>query len=170
MLQLKPGQVERRTHDYKRNGTRNLCAAFDVLTGNVLGRVTKRHRAKEFLDFLRQVERSTPSHLDLHLILDNSSTHKTRGVKTWLSKHPRITVHFTPTSASWLNAVESWFSQLERRALYRGAFTNVKELRDAIHHYISVHNKKLAKPFVWVKSAESIIASVQRAKESLENN
>ena len=170
MLQLKPGQVERRTHDYKRNGTRSLYAAFDVLTGNVLGRVTKRHRAKEFLDFLRQVERSTPSHLDLHLILDNSSTHKTQEVKTWLSKHPRITVHFTPTSASWLNAIESWFSQLERRALYRGVFTNVKELRDAIHHYINVHNKKLAKPFVWVKSAESIIASVQRAKESLENN
>lgn len=170
MLQLRPGQVERRTHDYKRNGTRSLYAAFDILTGAVMGRVTKRHRAKEFLDFLRQVERSTPSHLDLHMILDNSSTHKTPEVKAWLSKHPRIKLHFTPTSASWLNAVESWFSQLERRALYRGVFSNVKELRDAIHRYISVHNKELAKPFIWTKSARSIIASVNRAKKNLKNN
>ena len=170
MLQLRPGQVERRTHDYKRNGTRSLYAAFDILTGTVMGRVTTRHRAKEFLDFLRQVERSTPSHLDLHMILDNSSTHKTVEVKTWLSKHPRIKLHFTPTSASWLNAVESWFSQLERRALHRGVFSNVTELRDAIHRYINVHNKELAKPFIWRKSAQSIIASVERAKESLKNN
>jgi len=170
MLQLRPGQVARRTHDYKRNGTRSLYAAFDILTGRTMGRVTKRHRAKEFLDFLRQVERSTPSHLDLHLILDNSSTHKTAEVKTWLSKHPRITLHFTPTSASWLNAVEGWFSQLERRALYRGVFSNVKELRDAIHRYINVHNKEFAKPFIWTKSAQSIIAAVERAKENLMNN
>ena len=167
MLQLRPGQIERRTHDYKRNGTRSLYAAFDILTGNVIGRVTNRHRAKEFLDFLRQVERSTPKELDLHLILDNSSTHKTKEVNEWLEKHPRIQIHFMPTSASWLNAVEGWFSQLERRALYRGVFSTVKELRDEIHRFIKVHNTKHAKPFRWTKSANAILASVQKAKDSL---
>jgi len=170
MLQLRPGQIARRTHDYKRNGTRSLYAAFDVLTGKVMGRVTNRHRAKEFLDFLRQVERSTPKDLDLHLILDNSSTHKTDDVKIWLEKHPRIKVHFTPTSASWLNAVEGWFSQLERRALYRGVFSNVKELRDEIHRFIKTQNEKLAKPFKWTKTASAILDSVQRAKDSLSIN
>ena len=106
MLPLRPGQVERRTHDYKRNGTTSLYAAFDILTGKVLGRTTKKHRAKEFLDFLRQIDNSTSKELDLHLILDNSSTHKTPEVKKWLTAHPRFILHFTPTSASWLNAVE----------------------------------------------------------------
>jgi transposase len=164
MLQLKPGQIERRTHDYKRNGTTSLYAAFDILTGEVLGRVTKRHRAKEFLDFLRQIERSTPKELALHIILDNSSTHKTAEVQKWLAEHSRITMHFTPTSASWLNAVEGWFSQLERRSIYRGVFSSVKELRDEIHRFIKVHNKTSAKPFKWTKSAAKIIESVQRAK------
>ena len=164
MLPLKEGQVERRTHDYKRHGTTNLYAAFDILTGEVIGRTTVRHRAKEFLDFLRQVERSTPKELALHLILDNSSTHKTPEVTKWLEKHPRITMHFTPTSASWLNAVESWFSKLERRALYRGIFTSVKELRTEIHRFIVAHNAKSAKPFKWTKSATSILDSVQKAK------
>jgi transposase len=167
MLPLKPGQVERRTHDYKRNGTTNLYAAFDILTGEVIGRTTARHRAKEFLDFLRQVERSTPKELALHLILDNSSTHKTPEVTKWLAKHPRITMHFTPTSASWLNAVESWFSQLERRALSRGIFTSVKELRTEIHRFIVAHNAKSAKPFKWIKTAASILKSVQKAKQQI---
>ena len=100
MLQLKPGQIERRTHDYKRNGITSLYAAFNILTGEVIGRVTDRHRAKEFLDFMRQFERTTPKKLDLHIILDNSSTHKTAEVKEWLEEHPRIKLHFTPTSAS----------------------------------------------------------------------
>ncbi len=169
MLPLKPGQVERRTHDYKRNGTRSLYAAFDVATGQVLGRVTKRHRAREFLAFLRQIERAMPAEVDLHLILDNSSTHKTKEVLAWLEKRPRFKVHFTPTSASWLNAVEGWFSQLERRSLHRGVFTSVDELRDEIHRYIRVHNGELAKPFVWTKSAESIIAKVERARSSTGN-
>ena len=167
MLPLRPGQVQRRTHDYKRNGTRSLYAAFDILTGKVLGRVTQKHRSKEFLDFLRQVERNIPKELDLHLILDNSSTHKTNSVKDWLEKHPRVKVHFTPTSASWLNAVEGWFSQLERRALYRGVFCSVNELRDAIHHFIKTYNANLAKPFIWNKKASVIFDSVQRAKNSL---
>lgn len=166
MLQLKPGQIERRTHDYKRHGTTNLYAAFDILTGKVIGRTTKRHRAKEFLDFLRQIDRSTPSELELHLILDNSSTHKTPDVMKWLGKHPRFKLHFTPTSASWLNAVEGWFSQLERRAIHRGIFTSVTELRNEIHRFIKVHNAESAKPFKWTKSAAAIIDSVQRAKEA----
>ncbi len=164
MLPLKPGQIERRTHDYKRNGTTSLYAAFDILTGNVIGRVTKRHRAKEFLDFLRQIDKATQKDLDLHIILDNSSTHKTPAVKKWLEAHPRFILHFTPTSASWLNAVEGWFAQLERRAIYRGVFTSVKELRDEIHRFIRVHNSESAKPFKWTKSAKSIIDAVERAK------
>ena len=167
MLPLRPGQIERRTHDYKRNGTTSLYAAFDILTGKVFGRTTKRHRAKEFLDFLRQIERSTPRGLDLHLILDNSSTHKTPEIKKWLSAHPRFKLHFTPTSASWLNAVEGWFSQLERRSIYRGVFTSVKELRDEIHRFIKVHNAESAKPFKWTKSASVIIDSVERAKKQI---
>ena len=158
------------THDYKRHGTTSLYAAFNILTGKVIGRITQRHRAKEFLDFLRQIDRETPKALDLHLILDNSSTHKTPEVKAWLAKHPRFKLHFTPTSASWLNAVEGWFGQLERRALYRGIFTSVSELKSAIKKYIKVHNETLAKPFRWHKSAESIMTSVARAKLSLIDN
>lgn len=166
MLPLRPGQIERRTHDYKRHGTASLYAAFDVLTGNVIGRITQRHRAREFLDFMRQIERSTPSHLDLHVILDNSSTHKTPQVHAWLAKHPRIKLHFTPTSASWLNAVERWFAQLERRALYRGVFCSVQELRVAIRQFIDAHNTHSAKPFRWTKSAQAILTKVQRAKST----
>jgi len=169
MLQLKPGQVERRTHDYKRNGITNLYAAFNILTGEVLGRITQRHRAKEFLDFLRQIERATPAQQDLHIILDNSSTHKTKDVRQWLAKHPRIQLHFTPTSASWLNAVESWFSSLERRALHRGVFTSVKELREELHRYIRLHNSRHAKPFRWTKTAPDIIDQVQKIKDQLNN-
>ncbi len=165
MLQLKPGQIERRTHDYKRNGITNLYAAFDILTGEVTGRITKRHRAKEFLDFLKQIDRSTNSQLDLHLILDNSSTHKTKEVKQWLETHPRFHFHFTPTSASWLNAVERWFGQLERRCLYRGVFTSVKELQVELRRYIKAHNAESAKPFVWTKNAQTIIDSVDRVKK-----
>lgn len=168
MLQLRPGQIERRTHDYKRNGTMSLYAAFDILTGEVMGRVTRRHRAREFLDFLRQIDRAVDSDLDVHLILDNSSTHSTPEVKRWLERRPRFVLHFTPTSASWLNAVESWFSTLERRALKRGIFTSVYELRDEIHRFIKVHNEGNAKPFRWTKSAEAIISAVDRAKNALE--
>ena len=162
LLPMRPGQVERRTHDYKRHGTRSLYAAFDIASGNVIGRVTRRHRAQEFLAFLRQIDRATDPTLDLHVILDNSSTHSTPEVKAWLKTHDRFYLHFTPTSASWLNAVESWFSQLERRALYRGIFSNVTELRNELHRYIAVHNRDLAKPFQWSKSAEAIIQVRER--------
>jgi transposase len=164
LLPMRPGQVERRTHDYKRHGTRSLYAAFEVASGRVLGRVTKRHRAKEFLAFLRQIDRATPPETDLHLILDNSSTHTTDAIRDWLEDHPRFHLHFTPTSASWLNAVETWFAQLERRSIHRGVFTSVVELRDEIHRYIEVHNRKLAKPFQWTKSAEAIIEKHRQLK------
>ncbi len=164
MLQLRPGQIERRTHDYKRYGTASLYAAFDVATGEVIARVTKRHRAKEFLQFLRQVDRQVPRALDLHIILDNSSTHKTEAVKKFVDEHSRFHFHFTPTSSSWMNAVETWFSQLERRALYRGVFTSVTELRKELRRYVKVHNDESAKPFAWTKSARTIIEAVERAK------
>ena len=165
LLPLRPGQVERRTHDYKRHGTASLYAAFDVASGEVIARVTARHRAKEFLAFLRQVDSEIPPEVDLHVILDNSSTHKTEAIQRYLEKKPRFHFHFTPTSASWMNAVESWFSQLERRSLYRGVFTSVDELRQELRRYVRVHNKESAKPFVWTKSAQAIIAAVQRAKD-----
>jgi len=164
LLPLRPGQIERRTHDYKRHGTASLYAAFDVATGKVLGRVTQRHRAREFIQFLRQIDRAIPQELDLHLILDNSSTHKTPDVMAFFAKHPRFQLHFTPTSASWLNAVETWFSQLERRSIHRGVFTSVAELRKEIKRYIEAHNAESAKPFVWTKSAGAILAAVDRAR------
>lgn len=166
LLPLKPGQVERRTHDYKRHGTASLYAAFDVATGKVLGRVTDRHRSQEFLAFLRQVDRSVPRHLNLHIILDNSSTHTTSEIKAYLAKNPRIQFHFTPTSASWLNAVENWFAQLERRSIYRGVFTSVQDLRNELRRFIAAHNSHSAKPFVWTKTADAILAAVNRAKTS----
>ena len=169
MLPLQPGLAACRTHDYKRNGTVNLYAAFDILTGKVLGRLTKRHRAKEFLGFLRQIDQATPQGLDLHLILDNSSTHKTKAVQDWLEKHPRFVMHFTPTSASWLNAVEGWFAQLERRAIHRGSFNSAEALRKEIKRFIKAHNEESSKPFIWKKSAESILTAVAKAKLSLLN-
>jgi len=170
MLPLKPGQVERRTHDYKRHGVTNLYAAFDILTGKVQGRITKRHRAKEFLDFLKQINRSTESLLELHIILDNSSTHKTVEVQSWLDNHPRFHLHFTPTSSSWLNAVERWFAQLERRCLYRGVFTSVPELKTELRRYIKAHNAESAKPFCWTKEAQPIIDAANRAKDKLDSS
>ena len=166
MLQMRPGQIERRTHDYKRNGTSNLYAAFDIMTGKVMGRITKRHRSREFLDFLRQIEKASPKDLDLHIIIDNSSTHKTEAVTSWLAKHPRVYPHFTPTSASWLNAVESWFSVLERKAIHRGVFTSVGALKKAIQNFIDSHNDYSAKPFKWTKTAEVILQAVDKAKAS----
>ncbi len=170
MLQLRPGQVERRTHDYKRHGTASLYAAFDVATGEVIARVTKRHRAKEFLAFLRQLDAEVPDVLDLHIILDNSSTHKTEAVKRYLDRTSRLHFHFTPTSSSWMNAVETWFSQLERRALQRGVFTSVTELRDELRRYVKVHNEEAAKPFVWTKTARTIIKAVERAKATTDRS
>ena len=167
MLPLRPGQVARRTHDYKRHGTANLYAAFNVATGEVLGRITRRHRATEFRQFLAQIDRATPPELALHLIVDNSSTHTTEAIRDFLAAHPRFHLQFTPTSASWLNAVETWFGQLERRPLRRGVFTSVSELRDEIRRFIETLNMHSAKPFRWTKAASVILDAVERARQSL---
>ena len=168
-LPLSPGRIGSRTHDYKRHGTTSLYAAFNILTGRIIGKVAARTRAKEFLSFLRQIDRRHPKGKDLHIILDNHSAHKTKEIRDWLAARPYIHFHFTPTSASWLNAVEGWFAQLERRALYRGVFTSVPELREALHDFIKVHNRSLAKPFKWTQDAKSILAAVDRAKNALPN-
>lgn len=168
-LPLSKGHVGSRTHDYKRHGTTSLYAAFNVLTGRVMGKVAKRTRSKEFLSFLRQIDRHHPKGKDLHIILDNHSAHKTPAIVKWLEDRPYIQFHFTPTSASWLNAVEGWFAQLERRALYRGIHTSVGELEAALVDFIKVHNRVLAKPFTWTKDARTIIAAVERAKNELPN-
>lgn len=168
-LPLSSGRIGSRTHDYKRHGTTSLYAAFNIVTGEVMGKMTDRCRSKEFLVFLKAIDKRTPKHQQLHIILDNLSAHKTGAVKEWIENNPRVHLHFTPTSSSWLNAVEGWFSQLERRALYRGVFTSVTELKDEIKQFIKVHNRELAKPFKWTKSAANILASVERAKKALPN-
>ena len=162
----RPGRAPR-THDYKRHGTTNLYAAFNVATGEVLGRVTRRHRATEFRQLLARIDRATPPDVALHLIVDNSSTHTTEAIRDVLAAHPRFHLHVTPTSASWLNAVETWFGQLERRALRRGVFTSVTELREEIRRFIEAHNTHAAKPFRWTKSAGAILDAVERARETL---
>lgn len=168
-LPLSPSRIGSRTHDYKRHGTASLFAAFNTLTGKVIGKVAKRTNSKEFLSFLKLVDRRTNPDKDLHIILDNLSAHKTKEVREWVEDRPRIHLHFTPTSSSWLNAVEGWFAQLERRALYRGIFTSVSELKAELERFIKTHNAESAKPFKWTKPAGQILASVERAKQSLQN-
>ena len=163
-LPLGPGRVGSYTHDYKRHGTAALFAAFNVANGKVIATVANRTRSKEFLSFLKLVHRKTPKDKQLHIILDNLSAHKTKEVQQWLADNPRVHFHFTPTSASWINAVEGWFSQLERRALYRGIFTSVADLKTKLMEFVDVHNDQLAKPFKWTKPAKQIIASFNRAK------
>ena len=155
------------THDYKRHGTTSLFAALDVATGAVIGQCMKRHRHQAFLRFLRTIDRQTPKKRNLHLILDNYATHKHCNVKTWLAKHPRFHLHFTPTSASWLNQVERFFGLITQDRIRRGVFTSVPELEAAIHQYLDHHNAD-PKPFVWTKSAEEILAKVTRARGALE--
>jgi len=166
-LPMKKGRAGTMTHDYKRHGTTSLFAALDVATGAVIGQCMKRHRHQEFLRFLRTIDRQTPKKRDLHLILDNYATHKHSNVKTWLAKHPRFHLHFTPTSASWLNQVERFFGLITQERIRRGVFTSVPELEAAIHQYLDHHNAD-PKPFVWTKSAEEILAKVTRARNALE--
>ncbi len=157
---MRPGQVERRTHDYKRHGTATLFAALDVATGDVTGRCYARHRHQEFLKFLQVVAKTYPRG-HLHLVLDNYRTHKHPDVQAWLSKHPRIHLHFTPTSASWMNQVETWFSIIHRKAIRRGVFRSVRHLQDAIHRFLDAWNDH-SHPFVWVKTADEILAHAKR--------
>jgi len=154
-------------HDYKRNGTTTLFAALDVKTGLVIGECHPRHRAKEFIQFLKRIDRCVQKHLDLRLVLDNYGTHKTPAVKRWLLKHRRFHLHFTPTSASWLNLVERFFAEITQKRIRRGAFGNVAELENAIQDYLECHNAN-PKPFVWTKSAEVILTKERRALELLE--
>lgn len=161
LLPMRPGQVERRTHDYARHGTTSLFAALDVKTGTVIGEFHRRHRSVEFRKFLDTIDQAAPSDLDVHLILDNYGTHKTAPVRRWLAKRPRFHVHFTPTSASWINLVERWFAALTEKQIRRGVHRSVRELETAIKQYLHVSNGS-PKPFVWTKSADEILASVAR--------
>ncbi|ADP69993.1 Integrase catalytic region [Rhodomicrobium vannielii ATCC 17100] len=167
-LPLKPGKCATMTHDYKRNGTTTLFAALNVLDGTVLGRCMKRHRHQEFIKFLNAVERKVPAGKIIHVILDNYGTHKHPKVDAWLADHPRWVFHFTPTSASWLNAVENFFSAITRRRIRRGVFKSVADLEDAIKRYIADHNRN-AKPFVWTKTADEIFDKLNRLNLHLLN-
>ena len=161
LLPMRPGQPERRSHDYKRHGTTTLFAALDIATGKVIGQCFPRHRAKEFLKFLRTVEVNTPTDLDIHLVMDNYATHKTPAIRNWFARHPRWHIHFTPTSASWLNQVERFFALLTEKQLRRGVHRSTRELEEAIHGYIDKVNNN-PKPFRWTKSADDILASIKR--------
>lgn len=161
VLPLRIGECERRSHDYKRHGTLSLFAALDVATGRVLGRCHQRHRSTEFVKFLREIDKVVPDELDVHLIVDNYSTHKTPSVRRFLAKRPRFNMHFTPTYGSWLNQVERWFGLLTTRQLRRGAHTSVAQLRNAIEEFIEANNDN-PKPFKWVSSADEILGRIAR--------
>jgi transposase len=163
-LPMKRGRAATMTHDYKRHGTTTLFAALDVKTGLVIGECLPRHRAKEFIRFLRRIDRATDKHLDLHLIVDNYGTHKTPEVNVWLGKHPRFKLHFIPTSSSWLNLVERFFAEITGKRIRRGVFRSVDELKAAIHDYLDHHNAA-QKPFVWTKTAKEILDKEARALE-----
>ena len=167
ILPLRPGLPERQTHDYERHGTTTLFAALDVVAGKVIGQCQTRHRHQEFLRFLDKIDAATPANLSVHLILDNYGTHKHPEVKKWFAEHDRYHVHFTPTSASWLNQVERWFAEITRKRIRRGTFRSVRELEKAIREYIREHNKA-PQPFVWVASANKIITKLRNYKRTLE--
>ena len=159
VLPLMPGVPERRTHDYVRNGTTNLYAALDVASGQVIADMTPRHRAEEFRRFLNLIERSVPEQLDVHVVLDNSSTHKTPSIQRWLMRHPRFTLHFTPTYSSWLNLVERWFAELTDKSIKRGAHRSVKDLVASIRTWVTNWNQN-PKPYTWHKTADEILTSL----------
>jgi transposase len=166
-LPMKKGRCGTMTHDYRRHGTTTLFAALNVLDGTVVGECMPRHRHQEFLRFLRRLDREFPPALDLHLILDNYGTHKHPQVQTWLAKHCRFRLHFTPTSSSWLNLVERWFGKLTDKRIRRGTFFSVEELERAIQEYLEENNKQ-PKPFVWTATVEKILVKVNRCKAILE--
>ncbi|MCA1699084.1 MAG: IS630 family transposase [Actinobacteria bacterium] len=159
ILPMLPGTPERATHDYKRHGTSSLYAALDITTGTVIGSLHARHRAIEFKKFLQTIDREVPADLDVHLILDNASTHKTPAIKKWLTTHPRFVVHLTPTSSSWLNLVERWFGELTNKKLRRGTHRSVRQLNTDIRSWIDTSNEN-PRPFVWTKTADQILESI----------
>ena len=160
LLPMRPGQAERRTHDYKRHGTTSLFAALNVATGEVLGHCYRRHRSLEFKRFLARIDRHVPRDFAIHVILDNYTTHKTALIHQFLLKRPRFHLHCTPTSASWLNLIESWFSQITRKQICRGTFASITQLETAISDYLAVYNEN-PKPFVWTKTADEILQGVK---------
>lgn len=166
-LPLKKGRAATMTHDYKRHGTTTLFAALDVKSGMVIGDCMPRHRAREFLTFLRRIDGAVRKPRDIHLVLDNYATHKTPEVKAWLEKHPRFKLHFTPTSASWLNLVERFFAEITTRRIRRGSYSSVDDLENTIRDYLLHHNAK-PKPFVWTKSAEDILIRERRALDAID--
>lgn len=168
-LPLKKGRAGTMTHDYKRHGTTTLFAALDVASGKVIGTCLPRHRAKEFLTFLKKIDRETPKHRALHLVLDNYGTHKAPEVKAWLARNPRFTLHFTPTSSSWLNLVERLFAEITRQRIRRGSFTSVPQLEAAITEWIDARNHH-PKPFSWTARPTVIIAKYRRAQNALASN
>jgi transposase len=161
ILPMLPGVPERATHDYRRAGTSSLYAALDIATGKVIGRLHSRHRAIEFKQFLQTLDREVPSDLDVHLVLDNSSTHKTPAIQRWLAAHPRFVLHFTPTSSSWMNLVERWFAELTTKKLRRGAHRSVRQLNADIRAWIDTWNDN-PRPFIWTKTADEILDSIAR--------
>jgi transposase len=166
ILPMLPGLPERATHDYKRHGTSSLYAALDLATGQVIGRLHSRHRAIEFKQFLQTIDREVPADLDVHVVLDNSSTHKTPAIQKWLVAHPRFVLHFTPTSSSWMNLVERWFAELTSKKLRRGAHRSVRELNADIRDWIETWNGD-PKPYVWTKTADQILESIARYCERI---
>ena len=160
LLPLRPGLPERCTHDYRRHGTTSLFAAFDTATGEVIGRCYKQHRAVEFRKFLAVIDKAMPPDVEVHLVLDNYSTRKTELIHKWLLKHPRYHFHFTPTSASWINQVERWFAEITRQQIRRGTYRSIRDLEAAIKEYIAAYNEN-PKPFIWTKSADSILESLK---------
>jgi transposase len=161
LLPLRPGQAERRAHDYLRHGTTSLFAALDTKSGKVIGEMHRRHRSAEFRQFLDTIEANVPPDLDVHLIMDNYATHKTATIQRWLIRRPRFHVHFTPTAASWLNLVERWFAALTEKQIRRGSFHSTQELETAIRAFLAEHNAA-PKPFIWTKSADAILDSIAR--------
>ncbi len=161
ILPMRPGQIERRTHDYVRHGTTSLFAALDIKTGEVLGECHRRHRSIEFRKFLDAINAAVPEDLDCHLILDNYGTHKTALIRRWLAKRPRFHPHFTPTGASWLNLVERWFAALTEKQIRRGTHRSTRQLEAAIYNYLDTYNEN-PRPFVWTKTADEILASLAR--------
>jgi transposase len=165
-LPMKKGRAGTMTHDYKRHGTTTFFAGLDVKTGEVIGECLPRHRAKEFVAFLKKIDRIVAKHLNVHLVLDNYATHKTAEVMAWLAKHSRFKLHFTPTSCSWLNLVERLFAEITRQRIRRGVFTSVEELKAAIKQWVAGWNAD-PKPFVWTAKPGRIIAKHRRAKKAL---
>ncbi len=161
LLPMRPGQPERRTHDYLRHGTTTLFAALDVATGEVLGECYRKHRNQEFRRFLRRIDEEVPADLDIHLVVDNYATHKTPAVQRWLAKRPRFHVHYTPTYSSWLNLVERWFALISERQIKRASHRSTRELERDIRAFLR-HTNEHPKPFIWTKSADQILATIRR--------